>query len=52
MTGYAVRVDELERMQPKGNLLFVTPDEIEKEYPVPSAFAVYRDSVRTTEKGV
>lgn len=52
MTGYAVRVDELERMQPKGNLLFVTPDEIEKEYPVPSAFAAYMDSVRTTEKGV
>lgn len=52
MTGYAVRVDELERMQPKGNLLFVTPDEMEKEYPIPSAFAVYMDSVRTTEKGV
>lgn len=52
MTGYAVRVDELERMQPRGDLLFVTPGEIEKEYPVPSAFAVYMDAVRTTEKGV
>lgn len=52
MTGYAVRVDELERMQPKGELLFVTPDEIERDYPIPSAFAAYMDSVRTTEKGV
>lgn len=52
MTGYAVRVDELERMQPKGDLLFVTPDAIERDYPIPSAFAVYMNSVRTTEKGV
>jgi len=45
MTGYAVRVDELERMRPKGELLFVTPDEIAGNYPIPSAFAVYRNSV-------
>ncbi|MCM1174082.1 MAG: A/G-specific adenine glycosylase [Blautia sp.] len=52
MTGYAVRVDELERMRPKGGLLFVTPGEIEKDYPIPSAFATYMDAVRTMEKGV
>lgn len=45
MTGYAVRVDELERMQPNKDLLFVTQDEIEKDYPIPSAFAAYREFI-------
>ncbi|MCM1156011.1 MAG: A/G-specific adenine glycosylase [Roseburia sp.] len=43
MTGYCIRVDELERMQPREDLLFVTPREIERDYPIPSAFAVYTD---------
>lgn len=43
MTGYAIRVDELERMQPGDGLLFVTPGEIEGNYPIPSAFAAYRN---------
>lgn len=45
MTGYAVRVDELERMQPNEDLLFVTPGEIEQNYPIPSAFAAYREFI-------
>ena len=45
MTGYAIRVDELERMQTDAGLLFVTPDEIEENYPIPSAFAAYRNYI-------
>lgn len=45
MTGYAIRVDELERMQPAEDLLFVTPGEIENGYPIPSAFAAYREFI-------
>ena len=45
MTGYAIRVDELERMQADAGLLFVTPDEIEENYPIPSAFAAYRNYI-------
>lgn len=43
MEGYAVRVDELEQITPGGGLLFVTPHEIEKRCPIPSAFAAYTD---------
>lgn len=45
MTGYAVWVDELERMRPNNDLLFVTPDEMKKDYPIPSAFAAYREFI-------
>lgn len=45
MTGYYIRVDELERMEPREDLIFVTPYEIERDYPVPSAFAAYTDFV-------
>lgn len=45
MTGYAVWVDELERMQPNEDLLFVTPAEMERDYPIPSAFAAYREFI-------
>lgn len=38
MTGYSVRVDELEGM---GGYVFVDPEEIRDKYPVPSAFAAY-----------
>ena len=45
MTGYAVWVDELERMQPNEDLMFVTPAEMESDYPIPSAFAAYREFI-------
>ena len=39
MTGYAVRVEELE--EETDGLLFVERETVEKEYPIPSAFAAY-----------
>ena len=44
MTGYAVRVDELEKISAK-NLVFAHPEEIQKEYPVPAAFEAYTDQI-------
>ena len=41
MTGYQVLVDELEPMGQDESLLFVETQEIEKNYPIPSAFAAY-----------
>ena len=53
MIGYVIRVDELEKMQSGeqiqsgkkeiGELLFVTPQETEQNYPIPSAFAAYTE---------
>lgn len=43
MTGYAIRVDELEQTKPEGELIFATPHEIEGNYPIPSAFAAYTE---------
>ena len=40
MTGYAVRVDELENSC-REKLLFVHPEEVEKVYPIPAAFENY-----------
>lgn len=40
MTGYEILVDELEKTNEKG-FLFIHPEEIEKEYPLPSAFEAY-----------
>jgi adenine-specific DNA glycosylase len=40
MIGYEIRVDELEKTNKKG-LLFIHPDEIQSEYPIPSAFDKY-----------
>ena len=40
MTGYAVHVDELEKSCEK-DMLFIHPEEIQKEYPIPSAFEYY-----------
>lgn len=40
MTGYEVLVDELEKTNKK-NFLFIQPEEIEKEYSIPSAFEKY-----------
>ena len=41
MTGYQVLVDELEPMGQDESLLFVETQEIEGNYPIPSAFAAY-----------
>lgn len=40
MTGYAVQVDELEKTNSR-EFLFVRPEEIQKTYPIPSAFEKY-----------
>lgn len=40
MKGYAVRVDELEKSS-SGDMLFIHPEEIEKQYPLPAAFEAY-----------
>lgn len=41
MVGYEVRVDELEKSC-REPYLFITPDEIEAKYSIPSAFAAYK----------
>lgn len=40
MTGYRIRVDELEKSCTE-KMLFVHPEEIQKEYPIPAAFETY-----------
>jgi len=40
MIGYEIRVDELEKTNKKG-LLFIHPEEILRDYPIPSAFDRY-----------
>ncbi len=42
MTGYRIRVDELEK-NCKEEMLFAGKDEIETVYPIPSAFEAYRN---------
>lgn len=44
MTGYEVQVDELEKTNQKG-YLFIHPKEIQKTYPIPSAFEMYMPEV-------
>lgn len=41
MIGYAIRVDELEKYSEEENMLFVHPEKIQQEYPVPSALSAY-----------
>lgn len=44
MKGYMIRVDELEKTSPGGELadwLYITPEETKQKYPIPSAFAAY-----------
>lgn len=41
MNGYQVLVDELEPWVRIESLLFVETQEIERNYPIPSAFAAY-----------
>lgn len=43
MSGYLVRVDELEKMKREKALLFVSREETERDYPIPSAFAAYTE---------
>ncbi len=43
MTGYAVRIDDLSGM---GEYVFVEPEKIRDQYPVPSAFAAYMEQIR------
>ncbi|MCI9217325.1 MAG: DNA/RNA nuclease SfsA [Dorea sp.] len=45
MTGYAVLVDELEKINKK-EYLFVRPEEIKETYPIPSAFESYMQTVK------
>lgn len=45
MIAYAVRVDELEEHKMQENLQFIHPEKIQKEYPIPSAFAAYTDYI-------
>ena len=40
MCGYSIRVDELEKSCTE-DMLFVHPQEVEKEYPIPAAFEYY-----------
>lgn len=41
MTGYAIRVDELERSGDKSGLLFVEREETQERYAIPAAYAAY-----------
>lgn len=45
MTGYEIRVDELEKSCTEKEFLFIHPEEIQKEYPIPAAFAAYTSHV-------
>ena len=42
MTGYEVIVDELEKTNEEG-FLFIHPEQIKKEYSIPSAFEKYTE---------
>lgn len=41
MTGYAIRVDELEHSEDKSGLLFVEREETQDRYAIPAAYAAY-----------
>ena len=45
MIGYKIRVDELEKANTK-KLLFVHPEEIQAEYPIPAAFETYTKQIQ------
>lgn len=45
MTGYKIRVDELEKANTK-KMLFVHPEEIQAEYPIPTAFETYTKQIQ------
>lgn len=41
MTAYRIRVAELDRKDPEGDLIFVSRDELSQQYAIPSAFSAY-----------
>lgn len=45
MTGYKIRVDELEKANTK-KMCFVHPEEIQAEYPIPAAFETYTKQIQ------
>ena len=45
MTGYRIRVDELERSCTE-KMLFIHPEEIQAEYPIPAAFETYTKQIQ------
>ena len=44
MKGYLIRVDELEKSC-RQEMLFIHPEEVQKKYPIPSAFERYTDFI-------
>ena len=48
MKGYEIWVDELEKTNKK-EFLFICPEEIQKIYPIPSAFEKYMPQTGQTE---
>ena len=44
MIGYSIRVDELENSCTE-DMIFIHPEEVEKEYPIPAAFETYTKCV-------
>ncbi|MCM1252940.1 MAG: A/G-specific adenine glycosylase [Clostridium sp.] len=52
MTGFSVRIDELEKKEPTDELFFATLQELEERYPVPSAFSAYMKFLGTQERSV
>lgn len=45
MIGYAVRVDELEKVCRDSEMLFIQPEQIQREYAIPAAFEAYTKEV-------
>ena len=41
MTGYAIRVDELERSEDRSGLLFVEREDVQNKYAIPAAYVTY-----------
>ncbi|MBE5878233.1 MAG: A/G-specific adenine glycosylase [Lachnospiraceae bacterium] len=46
MTGYAIRVDELDTSFDKSRFIFADKEEVEKQYAIPSAYAAYLQAAR------
>ena len=47
-----MKIDELERLEPKEELFFATRHEMADRYPLPSAFAAYMKFVGTKGQSV
>ncbi len=46
MIGYAIRVDELEKYSKGEDILYIHPEKIQQEYPIPSALSAYAAYIR------